>query len=247
MPLDVCGAQTQGELGYIIQRALRPLLRKKASGRQSKEKPVITLITQTVVSRKDPAFRNPAKFIGPFFPKKEPGLQKDSNRGYRKVVPSPEPIGIVEAKEIRRLVKEGFVVIACGGGGIPVFRTRSGYEGAEAVVDKDLASERLATSLGADILLMLTDVDSAYLDYGTSKPLRKLSLKKAESLYRQGQFPPGSMGPKILASIRFLKYGGVKPEGVSGRLPSKRAIITSPEKALLALKGKAGTTIHAKT
>jgi carbamate kinase len=223
MSLDVCGAQTQGEIGYILQSALRPLVRK----------PVITVITQAVVDRKDPAFRNPSKFIGPFFPKPGPGLRKDSNRGYRKVVPSPDPKEIVEAGEIKRLVNEGFIVIACGGGGIPVFRTPHGFRGAEAVIDKDLASERLASSLKANVLLMLTDVPCAYGDYGTKKqkPLYKLSLREAEGLYRQGQFPPGSMGPKILASIRFLRHGG------------RRALITSPEKAVLALKGKAGTEI----
>jgi carbamate kinase len=223
MSLDVCGAQTQGEIGYILQSALRPLVRK----------PVITVITQAVVDKKDPAFRNPTKFIGPFFPKPGPGLRKDSNRGYRKVVPSPDPKEIVETHEIRKLVEEGFIVIACGGGGIPVFKTPQGFRGAEAVIDKDLASERLATSLGAETLLILTDVPCAYQDYGTprQKPFRKLSLAEAERLYKQGQFPPGSMGPKVLASIRFLRHGG------------KRAIITSPEKSVLALRGKAGTEI----
>lgn len=223
LPLDVCGAQTQGEIGYILQRSLRSLVRK----------PVITVLTQTVVNRKDPAFKNPSKFVGPFFSKPGPGLRKDSNRGYRKVVPSPEPLGIVEVKEIKRLVQDGFIVIACGGGGIPVFKTPRGYSGAEAVIDKDLASERLATSLRASILLILTDVDCVYRDFGTpkQKPLRSLTVQEAESLYKQGQFPPGSMGPKIMASIRFLKHGG------------SRAIITSPEKAVLALKGKAGTEI----
>jgi carbamate kinase len=224
LPLDVCGAQTQGEIGYILQRSLKSLLRKS----------VITVITQTVVGRKDPAFRDPTKFVGPFFPKPGPGLRKDSNRGYRKVVPSPDPLGIVEAKEIRRLVDEGYLVIACGGGGIPVFKSGKTLTGAEAVIDKDLASERLATSLGAQTLLILTDVDCVYRDYGTSKqkPLRKLSPKEAEKLYKQGQFPPGSMGPKILASLRFLRHGG------------RKAIITSPEKSLQALKGKAGTEIR---
>lgn len=223
MSLDVCGAQTQGEIGYILQSSLRPMVRK----------PVITVLTQTIVDKKDPAFRNPSKFIGPFFPEPGPGLKKDSNRGYRKVVPSPDPKGIVESREIQKLVNEGFIVIACGGGGIPVFKTKHGYLGAEAVIDKDLASERLATSLHAEILLILTDVECAYRDYGTprQKPLHKLSLKAAESLYKEGQFPPGSMGPKILASIRFIRHGG------------KRAIITSPGKAVLALKGMAGTEI----
>lgn len=223
LPLDVCGAQTQGEIGYILQRSLRSLVHK----------PVITVLTQTVVDRKDPAFKNPTKFIGPFYSKPGPGLKKDSDRGYRKVVPSPDPKEIVEAGEIKRLVEEGFIVIACGGGGIPVFKTPKGYEGAEAVIDKDLASERLATPLRADTLLILTDVDCVYRDYGTpkKKPLHRLTVQEAEKLYKEGQFPPGSMGPKILASVRFLRHGG------------KRAIITSPEKAVLALKGKAGTQV----
>jgi carbamate kinase len=208
----------------MLQTSLRPLVRK----------PVIAVVTQAVVDRKDPAFRNPSKFIGPFFPKPGPGLRKDSNRGYRKVVPSPDPKEIVESGEIGRLAGEGFIVIACGGGGIPVFRTRNGFRGAEAVIDKDLASERLATSLHAQTLLILTDVDCAYMDYGTrkKKALRKLPLKEAEALYKSGQFPPGSMGPKILAATRFIRHGG------------KRAIITSPEKAVLALRGKAGTEIR---
>jgi carbamate kinase len=226
MSLDVCGAQTQGEIGYMLQSSLRPLVRK----------PVITVLTQVIVDRKDPAFSNPSKFIGPFFPKPGPGLKKDSNRGYRKVVPSPDPKEIVEYKEIQKLVGEGFIVIACGGGGIPVFKTPHGYLGAEAVIDKDLASERLATSLRAETLLILTDVECAYQDYGTKKqkPLRILSLKEVERLYKQDQFPPGSMGPKILAATRFIRHGG------------KRAIITSPGKAVLALKGKAGTEIRAR-
>ncbi len=240
LPLDVCGAQTQGEIGYILQRSLRSLLevsRTKAKNKvrlQPEAMPIVTVITQTVVDRKDPAFRNPTKFIGPFFPKPASGLKKDSNRGYRKVVPSPDPKEIVESREIRKLADEGFLVIACGGGGIPVFRKGNALSGAEAVIDKDLASERLATSLRADILLILTDVDCVYRDYGTpkQKPLRKLSLAEAEKFYKEGQFPPGSMGPKILASVRFLRHGG------------KRAIITSPEKAVLALKGKVGTEIY---
>jgi carbamate kinase len=223
MTLDVCGAQTQGEIGYMLQSSLRPLVHR----------PVVTMLTQVIVDPKDPAFSRPSKFIGPFFNKPGPGLKKDSDRGYRKVVPSPEPKEIVEAGEIGKLVREGFIVIACGGGGIPVFRTRHGFRGAGAVIDKDLASERLATSLRAEILLILTDVDCAYRDYGThkKKALRKISVKEAERLYGEGQFPPGSMGPKVLAATRFIRHGG------------KRAIITIPGKAVLALKGKAGTEI----
>lgn len=224
VPLDVCGARTQGEIGYLLQRSLRGLL----PGRR-----IVTILTQTLVSERDPAFRNPAKFVGPFFPKPGPGLVKDSNRGYRRVVPSPEPLEIIEAGEIRRLLGLGFIVIAAGGGGIPVVRKRKRLEGVEAVIDKDLASERLATPLKAGTLLMLTDVDSAYLDYGKSsrKRISHASLKEIREYYSQGHFPPGSMGPKVLAAMRFLERGG------------KRAVITSPGKAVKTLGGKAGTTI----
>ncbi len=224
MPLDVCGAQTQGEIGYLLQRSLGNILKK----------PVITVITQTLVSEKDPAFKNPTKFIGPFFKKPGPGLERDSNRGYRRVVPSPDPKKIIEAKEIKRLLNEGFVVIACGGGGVPVVRKPKGLEGVEAVIDKDLASERLATEIGADTLLILTDVDGVYLNYGrpSERMLDEVGLAEIEKYAKQGYFPPGSMGPKIQAAVRFLQHGG------------KRVVITSPKFALGALKGRGGTTIR---
>lgn len=224
MPLDVCGAQTQGEIGYLLQRSLGNILKK----------PVITVITQTLVSEKDPAFKNPTKFIGPFFKKPGPGLERDSNRGYRRVVPSPDPKKIIEAKEIKRILNEGFVVIACGGGGVPVVRKPKGLEGVEAVIDKDLASERLATEIGADTLLILTDVDGVYLNYGrpSERMLDEVGLAEIEKYAKQGYFPPGSMGPKIQAAVRFLQHGG------------KRVVITSPKFALGALKGRGGTTIR---
>jgi carbamate kinase len=224
MPLDVCGAQTQGEIGYLLQRSLGNILKK----------PVITVITQTLVSEKDPAFKNPTKFIGPFFKKPGPGLKRDSNRGYRRVVPSPDPKKIIEAKEIKRLLNEGFVVIACGGGGVPVVRKPKGLEGVEAVIDKDLASERLATEIGADTLLILTDVDGVYVNYGrpSERMLDEVGLAEIEKYANQGYFPPGSMGPKIQAAVRFLQHGG------------KRVVITSPKFALGTLKGRGGTTIR---
>ncbi|MCK4496909.1 MAG: carbamate kinase, partial [Candidatus Aenigmarchaeota archaeon] len=154
--------------------------------------------------------------------------------GYRRVVPSPDPKKIIEAKEIKRLLNEGFVVIACGGGGVPVVRKPKGLEGVEAVIDKDLASERLATEIGADTLLILTDVDGVYLNYGrpSERMLDEVGLAEIEKYAKQGYFPPGSMGPKIQAAVRFLQHGG------------KRVVITSPKFALGALKGRGGTTIR---
>jgi carbamate kinase len=225
MPLDVCGAQTQGEIGYLLQRSLKNVMKRK---------PVITVVTQVLVNRKDPAFRNPTKFIGPFFKRPAPGLKKDSDRGYRRVVPSPDPRRVIEAGEIRRLVREGFIVVACGGGGIPVFRKSGRLEGAEAVVDKDLASERLASEIGAETLLILTDVDGVYLNYGrpSQRMLDEVGTAEIEKYMRQGHFPPGSMGPKMQAALRFLRHGG------------RRVVITSPKLALKALQGRAGTTVR---
>jgi carbamate kinase len=229
LPLDVLGAQTQGELGYLIQRTLR----KHLPGRN-----IVTVVTQVAVKDDDPAFGNPTKFVGPFLssrPEQSRGraYMKDSDRGYRRVVPSPDPVEIIEKKEIKRLVESGFVVIACGGGGIPVTRARSELKGVEGVIDKDLASQRLATSLGARTMMIITDVPCAFAHYGTrlQKELRKLTVKEAEVYTLGGHFPPGSMGPKIEASIRFLKKGG------------RRAIITDRENALSALRGKGGTVI----
>ncbi|MFC2143812.1 carbamate kinase [Candidatus Aenigmatarchaeota archaeon] len=224
MPLDVCGAQTQGEIGYLLQRTFRNILNK----------PVITVVTQTLVNDKDPAFKNPTKFIGPFFKSPANGLKKDSNRGYRRVVASPEPRRIIESNEIKKLVQEGFIVIAGGGGGVPVVRRRGKLEGIEAVVDKDLASEKLAIDIGADTLLILTDVDGVYLNYGrpSQRLVKEANLREVEKYAEQGHFAAGSMGPKIQAAYRFVKNGG------------KRAIITSPSFALRALGGSRGTTIR---
>lgn len=223
MPLDVCGAQTQGEIGYLLQRCLGDMINK----------PVITVVTQTLVNDKDPAFSNPTKFIGPFFKKPGNGLKKDSNRGYRKVVASPDPEKIIESREIKAMLENGIIVIAAGGGGVPVARKRGRLMGMEAVIDKDLASERLASDIGADTLLMLTDVNGVYLNYGrpSQKLIDEAGPEELRKYNRQGYFQPGSMGPKIRAAIRFVEHGG------------KRAIITSLPLVLRSLKGSSGTTI----
>lgn len=237
MPLDVCVAQSQGQIGYMIQQCM---LNSLASSNIKKS--VASVITQILVDEDDPAFENPTKPVGPVYRYdeallrlKEGYILTQQRGGWRIVVPSPDPIAIVEAEAIKKLIDSGVIVIAAGGGGIPVIRNKKSekIEGREAVIDKDLASERLATEINADVLLILTDVDAVYLDYGSEnqKKLGEVSLKEVEEYYRQGQFPPGSMGPKILAAIRFLHNGG------------KKAIISSIENAWNAIEGKAGTQI----
>ena len=228
MPLDVLGAQTQGELGYLIQRTLRKFLPSRT---------IATIVTQTLVSQDDKALHNPTKFVGPFFKtlprQKGVVFRKDSNRGYRRVVPSPEPLDIVEKREIKKLVSDGFLVIACGGGGVPVVRTHSGLRGIEGVIDKDLAAERLGHAVGAKTLLIITDVRKVSSNLGTriQKDIDSMTIKEAEVYMMGGQFPMGNMGPKVEAAIRFIKRGG------------RRVIITDRDHALDALRGKDGTTI----
>lgn len=238
MPLDVCNAMTQGQMGYMIEQRLRNTLIEKRM-----EKSVITFVTQVVVSENDSAFKNPTKFIGPFFDKEESEMlrqekgwrmKEDSGRGYRRVVPSPMPIDIVEKEEIVKMASKDFVVIACGGGGIPVLRDKKGrLKGVEAVIDKDLVAERLASLVGADTLLLITPVSQVAIFFGTSKQrnLRKMTLKEAKRYLAEGHFPPGSMGPKIDAAIKFLRSGG------------RRTIITSLEGINAAIRGEAGTEI----
>jgi carbamate kinase len=237
MPLDVCGAESQGFIGYMLQRVLRNEL-KKAGVNQ----PTVTLITQVVVDEKDPAFDNPTKPVGPFYKEAEAkehmkekkwAMVEDSGRGWRRVVPSPDPVDILEKEEIKQLVESDVVVIAAGGGGIPVIRKPKALEGTEAVIDKDLAAERLAAAVKADMLIILTDVEKVAVDYGkpSQKWLDSITLAEAQAYHDEGQFPPGSMGPKMLAAIRFLKNGG------------ERVIITKPESARDALRGKTGTHI----
>jgi carbamate kinase len=238
MPLDICGAQTQGQLGYMIQQALRnELLARGLPGY------VVSLVTQSVVSAADPAFAAPAKPIGPFY-SLQTGQALAAERGWvmkevrpgqcRRVVPSPDPIYIVEREQIAALAAAGTLVIASGGGGIPVVEDDGGVlRGVEAVVDKDLAGQRLAADIGADVLAIFTDVDRVALAYGTAEQrfLDRLTLAEAKDHMAAGHFPPGSMGPKVRAVIRFLEWGG------------RRAVIAAMRQAAEALAGRAGTTI----
>lgn len=235
MPLDICVAESQGLIGYLIQQSLRNVLHTHGI-----EKKVIAVITQVVVDERDPAFKNPTKPVGPFLSKerieelKKKGIpvMEDAGRGYRRAVPSPTPQRVVEADVITLLLNQGVVVIGVGGGGIPVGENGTLY-GIEAVVDKDLASEVLAESIGADCLVILTDVEKVALHYGkeNQKFLDILTAEEAENYMREGHFAAGSMGPKIESAVRFVRKGG------------KKAIITSPQRVLEALDGKAGTQI----
>ena len=242
MTLDIAGAMTQGWLGYLLQQALyNKLLEKGLLG--SKVKGVVTVVTQTLVNKDDPDFKNPSKYIGPWYEKEEAEklakeygwvIKPDPRGGYRRVVPSPDPFIQVEIEAVRTLLDNGFIVIADGGGGIPVYKDEKGLlHGVEAVIDKDLGAERMATALGASVLLILTDVEKVYLNYGKpdAKPLDVLTVSEAKKYYAEGHFKPGSMGPKVLASIRFIENGG------------KLAIIGHLLKAKEALEGKSGTRI----
>jgi len=238
IPLDICGADTQGAIGYMIEKALLNDFRKRGI-----DKKVAVVVTQTIVDRDDKSFKQPTKPIGSFMSeeealinKKESGWQimEDAGRGFRRVVPSPIPREIIELDVIRLLVQRGYIVIAAGGGGIPVIRNEQGeLEGVEAVIDKDLGSSLLARNLGADTFIISTAIDAVYLNFGerTQKPLRRVSLPEVKRFLDEGHFKPGSMRPKIEAVIEFLEAGGMK------------AIITSPENLLKAVKGEAGTTI----
>jgi carbamate kinase len=238
MPLDVCVSESQGQIGYIIQQTLlNKLMKLKIDGN------VVCLITQVIVDMNDSAFTNPTKPIGPYYNsgemeslayRKNWKFSRDVVRGgWRRVVPSPTPIGVVEKNIIRQLVLNGVIVIAVGGGGIPVAKINNEYVGVDAVVDKDLASALLGKELNATILIMLTDVERVALDFGldTQKELDRLTLEDARKYLRNGQFPSGSMGPKIEAAIYFLESGGEK------------VIITKPECLGDALCGRTGTVI----
>jgi len=239
MPLDVCGAESQGQIGYMIQQSLDNLFKE-----MSIPYSVTTIITQVLVDKEDPAFTHPTKPIGPFYTEKEAKefMKKnkekwieDSGRGWRKVVPSPEPMGIVEKEAIKALLEKNIVVIASGGGGIPVIKKDRGFQGVEAVIDKDLAGERLAFDVKANIFMMLTDVPKVAINFGkpSQENLDKMNLSQAKTYSKEGHFPPGSMGPKIKAAIKFVESGG------------ECAIICSLKQALDALEGKAGTWIAA--
>lgn len=229
MPLGVLVAETQGQIGYMIESTFDEELMRLGS---DDEKLFVTILTYVLVDPEDPAFKNPTKPIGPSYPDPKPGYIKTS-KGWRRVVPSPKPLKIIQWKEIKKLIQLDFVVIACGGGGIPLVKRKNNFHGVEAVIDKDLASAKLAEQIDADILIIATDIDRVAINY--QKPnqefLDKLTIQDAKKYIEEGQFPSGSMGPKIQACINFLEYGG------------ERAIITSTEKIKEALDGKAGTEL----
>ncbi len=240
MPLDVCGAESQGMIGYMIQQCMENALRARGI-----ERPVLSIVTQTLVDPHDPAFAHPSKPIGPFFTGSEADVHTrdqgwcvrefgSGDARFRRVVPSPEPLEIIEHPSIGVLYHEGFIVIAAGGGGIPVYRSGNGsLRGIEAVVDKDLAAEKLATGIGARILLILTDVPGVYLNFGTPEAelLSTVTAGDARTWLEEGRFAEGSMAPKVRACVRFVEAGG------------DAAIITSLDMADRALGGDAGTRI----
>lgn len=238
MPFDVCGAMSQGYIGYHIQQALRYALAKR-----NVNIPVVTLLTQVVVDRADPAFQKPTKPIGAFYTKEEAEdlattkgytMKEDAGRGYRRVVASPIPKKIVEIGEVKKLSKDT-IVVTCGGGGIPVVENEDGtLEGIAAVIDKDFAAELLAEQINADALVILTEVEKVAINWGkpNQKNVSHLTVAEAQKYAEEGHFAPGSMLPKVQAAMKFVTAN-----------PSKKAIITSLNKAIEALEGKTGTVI----
>ncbi|HPJ25714.1 MAG TPA: carbamate kinase [Synergistaceae bacterium] len=242
MPMDVCGSETQGFIGYMFCQSLRNIMTEK--GLKGHEP--VCVVTQVEVDSHDPAFENPSKPVGPFFTEEEAQRRiqekgehwiEDSGRGWRRVVPSPNPKHIVEIPIIRQLVEAGSVVVASGGGGIPVVSSEKGLlSGVEAVIDKDLAGQRLAQEVGAHLFMILTDVPNVALHYNTENEVRlgEVSVEEMESYQKEGHFKAGSMGPKVEATLRFVRNGG------------ECALIANLEQALDALQGKAGTRIIKK-
>ncbi|HZX09866.1 MAG TPA: carbamate kinase [Acidobacteriota bacterium] len=236
--LEVCDAMTEGSMGFMLEKAIINELRKN-----SIDKHIASLITQVVVDKEDSAFNNPTKPVGPFYSKyraqmlkrqKKWEMVEDAGRGYRKVVPSPKPIDIVPKKVLYDLVHSGKIVIAAGGGGIPVIINGRGlFQGVEAVIDKDFASSLIAREVAADLFIILTNTKCVYLDFGSprEKPLKKMTIEQALKHLKEGQFPPGSMGPKIEAAVEYIKNGG------------KKVIITSANHLKAALINRSGTTI----
>jgi len=210
MPLDICGAQSQGQIGYMIEHTLDEELMQLGI---SKEKLFLTILSYVKVDPEDPAFKNPTKPVGPAYPEdrsKELGYEmRKTSKGWRRVVPSPKPLKIYQKREIRRLLENNFIVITCGGGGIPVFKKDRELLGVEAVIDKDLASAKLAEEVGADILLIVTDVEGAALNFEKSNQefLKSVKLDDLKKYQKQGHFPDGTMGPKVQAVINFLEAG----------------------------------------
>ena len=238
MPLDVLVAMTEGSLGYILQQNLLNQLRKREVRRY-----VVTVVTQVLVDASDPALLNPTKPIGPFLSREEAERRRDqlgwivaedAGRGWRRMVPSPRPLRVIQRDMIREAARAGHIVIACGGGGIPIKKSADdSYAGVEAVIDKDLTSSVLAANVGAALLIILTAVPQVAVHFGkpNQRSLGAVTLEEIEALHAEGHFPPGSMGPKIEAVIYFLKNGG------------RRALITNPESLPHAIEGRAGTHI----
>ncbi len=240
MPLDVCVAESQGEIGYLLQQALKNAFRK-----ENIKKDVVTLITQVLVDRNDPAFEKPTKPVGPFYDYSHAQMmieqkgwkmhEDPSGKGFRRVVPSPKPIAVLETRLILQLLLLNQLPIAAGGGGIPVYVNENGlYSGVEAVIDKDLASARLAIDLKADKFIILTNVPYCYLNYKKTSQmeLKEMNLDEANTYLEQGQFSSGSMGPKVLAAVDYLTNGG------------KEAYITNIENISPAIEKEAGTFLH---
>ncbi len=236
LPLGICVADTEGGMGYMIEQSLQNRLRSEKI-----DTDVVTVISQVIVDKDDPSIANPTKFIGQFYTREETkqfakergwSVKKDGDRGWRRVVPSPIPLKTINASAIKALVDMGTIVIASGGGGVPVYIDDNGdYEGVDAVIDKDRASALLATETGTDLLLILTDVDKVALNFGELNQtfLDTVTLDEMKAYAAEGHFPPGSMGPKIEAAIAFIENGG------------REVIISSIEKAHQAVIGDAGT------
>ena len=238
-PLFVLGAMTQGQLGYLLSQAIGDAL--ASAGRP---RTVAAVMTQVVVREDDPAFAHPTKPIGPFFSEGRArrlaaargwDVAEDAGRGWRRVVASPEPIEVVESPQISRLLDAGEVVVACGGGGVPVARVGEELVGVDAVIDKDFAAALVGRLVGATSLLLLTGVDRVALDFGTpeERPIEQMTVAEARGHLAEGQFPPGSMGPKVDAAAQFIEAGG------------REAVISSLERAEDALAGRTGTRIVA--
>lgn len=231
LPLEILVAQTEGQIGYMIESTLDEEL--MALGIDFR--PLVSLITYVVVNKRDPAFKKPTKPIGPSFSREEAGLKpyptRETAKGFRRVVASPKPLTIIEKREIKKLIDMDFIVICCGGGGIPVIRDGRAFNGVDAVIDKDLASERLAEEVGVDIFVIATDVDGVMLNFGqeNERLLTELTAAEAVRYQQEGHFPAGSMMPKVEAAVKFVKNS------------KKRALITSIHKIEDAVNGKAGT------
>jgi carbamate kinase len=232
MPIPVLGAMTQGQIGYMMESAL-----ERALADAGIERNFITVITMVEVDKEDPLFKNPTKPIGPFYTDEEAAEKTytmvQTDKGMRRVIASPMPTSIVPNREIKKLVDMDWIVICSGGGGIPVVKDGNGHAGADAVIDKDLASSLLSREIGADLFVIATDVEGAFVNWGTpeQKQLRKVSLDEMKKYVEEGQFPAGSMGPKVGALMSFVEATG------------KRAIICQLDEIEAALAGEAGTEI----